>query len=101
MVFADGTLIGVISETELIDVVFDAAAKYAPVSQYLTPDIECVRPGDPLSRAAQLFALHAIPRLPVVEDGKLVGIVNPRDLMNHSLRSNELLTEQEPAPAGR
>ena len=93
VVAADGTLVGVISEPELIDVVFDAAAKDAPVSQYMTPDVQCVQPGDPLSRAAKLFALHALRRLPVVEDGTLVGMVNCRDLMNHSLRSNELLTE--------
>jgi CBS domain-containing protein len=31
--------------------------------------------------------------MPVVEDGTLVGVVSCRDLMNHSLRSNELLTE--------
>jgi CBS domain-containing protein len=93
VVSPDGTLIGVVSEQDLIDVVFDSAARHAPVSQYMTPDVQCVQPGDPLSRAAKSFALHALRRLPVVEDGKLVGMVNCRDLMNHSLRSNELLTE--------
>ncbi len=93
VVSANGTLIGIISDQALIDVVFDAAARCAPVSQYMTPDVQYVQPGDPLSRAAQLFALYSYRRLPVVEVGKLVGIVSRRDLINHSLRSNELLTE--------
>ena len=41
----------------------------------------------------ELFALYSFRRLPVVEDGKLVGIVTRRDLMNHALRTNEVLTE--------
>ena len=84
---------GIISEADLIDVVFDAAAKYAPVSHYMSRDIQSVQSGDPLSRAAKLFALHSYHRLPVVENGKVVGILNCFDLINHSLRANELLTE--------
>ena len=93
VVSAHGTLLGVISDQALIDVVFDAAARSASVSQYMTPDVQCVQPDDQLSRAAQLFALYSYRRLPVVENGKLVGIVSRRDLMNHSLRSHELLIE--------
>jgi CBS domain-containing protein len=93
VVSLDGTLIGVVSEQDLIDVVFDSASRHAPVSQYMTPDVPCVQPADSLSRAAKLFALYPLRRLPVVEEGTLVGMVNCRDLMNHSLRSNELLTE--------
>ena len=89
----DGALVGVISELALIDVVFEPDVKQAQVSHYMAEDIQFVEPNDPLSRAAQLFALYSFRRLPVVEDGKLVGIVSRRDLMNHALRTNELLTE--------
>jgi CBS domain-containing protein len=88
-----GELLGVISELALLDVVFDKGARQAPVAQYMEEEVESVSPDEPLSRAAQLFALYAFRRLPVVDGGKLVGIVSRRDLMNHSLRTNELLTE--------
>ena len=75
-----------ISELALIDVVFDPQVKDAPVSDYMNPEVHLVHPDDPLSRAAQLFALYSFRRLPVVENGKLVGIVTRRDLMNFALR---------------
>ncbi len=93
VVSADGNLVGVISELALIDVVFDAEARFTPISHYMTPEVQSVHPDEPLTKAAQLFALYSFRRLPVVENGKLVGVISCRDLMNHSLRSNELLTE--------
>jgi CBS domain-containing protein len=89
----DGSLVGILSELALIDVVFDPEMRYAPVSRYMTPEVQILHPDDRLSRAAQLFALYSFRRLPVVEDGKLVGVVTRRDLMNHALRTNELLAD--------
>jgi CBS domain-containing protein len=93
VVAADGTVVGIVSELALIDVVFDPSARHAPVSDYMTPEVHVVHPDDPLSRPAQLFALYSFRRLPVVEDGKLVGVVTRRDLMNYALRTGELLTD--------
>jgi CBS domain-containing protein len=93
VVTAEGAVVGVISELAMIDVVFDSDAKDALVKEYMTAQVHTVHPDDPLSRPAQLFALYSFRRLPVVEDGKLVGIVTRRDLMNYALRSNELLTD--------
>jgi CBS domain-containing protein len=93
VVSAAGELVGMISELSLIDVVFDMAVRSASISEYMTRDVQMVGPEEPLSRAAQLFALYSFRRLPVVENGRLVGIVTRRDLMNHALASDEPLTE--------
>jgi CBS domain-containing protein len=92
----DGRVVGMLSELALIDVVFDPAVKEAPVARYMTPQVQAVHPDDRLSRAAQLFALYSFRRLPVVEDGKLVGVISRRDLMNYALRTNELLADPLP-----
>jgi CBS domain-containing protein len=89
----DGGVVGILSELALIDVVFDPAMRDAPVSKFMTPEVHVVHPDDRLARAAQLFALYSFRRLPVVKDGKLVGVVTRRDLMNHALRTNELLAD--------
>src|SRR4051812_28076875 len=69
----EGELVGMISELVLIDVVFDEVVWGAPISKYMTAELQVVHPDEPLMRAAQLFALYAFRRLPVVEDGKLIG----------------------------
>ena len=93
VVTSEGAIVGVISELALIDVVFDPTVKDALVADYMTAEVHTVHPNDPLSRAAQLFALYSFRRLPVVENGKLVGIVTRRDLMNYALRTNKLLAD--------
>jgi tRNA nucleotidyltransferase (CCA-adding enzyme) len=88
-----GELIGMISELVLIDVVFDERVRNSPVSKFMTVELQVLHPEEPLSRAAQLFALYAFRRLPVVENGKLVGILTRRDLMNFVLRTGQLLAD--------
>jgi len=88
-----GQLVGMISELALIDVVFDEKVASAPISKYMTIEVQVVSPHDSLARAAQLFALYAFRRLPVVDNGKLVGIITRRDLMNYSLQSEQVMQD--------
>jgi tRNA nucleotidyltransferase (CCA-adding enzyme) len=93
VVSEDNVIVGIISELALIDVVFDEAARSAPVSQYMTKEVQIAHPDEPLSKAAKLFALYSFRRLPVVENGKLLGVISRRDLMNYALRMNKTLRE--------
>lgn len=93
VVAADGRVIGMISELQLLDVVFDLDARKTPVSAYMSPKVECLLPQDTLSHAAQMFALYSFRRLPVIDEGRLVGIVTRRDLMNFALKTGTRLTE--------
>jgi CBS domain-containing protein len=89
----EGELVGMISELALIDVVFDHKIKDAPVSKYMNTELHVVRPDESLTRAAQLFALYSFRRLPVVESGKLIGIITRRDLMNYSLQTDHAIED--------
>ena len=51
------------------------------VEQLMTPDPATVQPGDTLEHAAELMVKPGHHSLPVVENGKLVGIVTRTDLV--------------------
>ena len=89
----DRRVVGMISELQLLDVVFDLEARDMPVSAYMAPNVQCVLPSDSLAHVGQMFALYSFRRLPVVEDDRLVGVVTRRDLMNYALASGQKLAE--------
>lgn len=52
----------------------------ADVRSAITPQPVCVRPEDSVDAAAQIMREHAVRRLPVVKDGRAVGVVSLGDL---------------------
>lgn len=52
-----------------------------------------IEPGRPIGEAARLMTLRNVNRLPVVEDGRLVGIVTRADLVRAYVRTDEELAE--------
>ncbi len=85
VVSADDEVVGFISEPGLMDVLFDEQARRAPVSAFMNRDVHVVGPDDSIASAATMFALYRVRRLPVVDNGTLVGVVTRRDLLQCSL----------------
>lgn len=56
------------------------------VGKRMTKKVITVRPEDTFKAAADLLAEHRIHRLPVVRDGRLVGIVSDSDIRNVAVR---------------
>jgi CBS domain-containing protein len=90
---AEGSIVGFISEPSLMDVLFDEDVRKAPVSDYMSRNVHLVRPEDSISSAATMFALYGIRRLPVVENGRLIGVVTRRDLLAYALSNAKPLSE--------
>ncbi|MGG1556880.1 CBS domain-containing protein [Geobacillus thermoleovorans] len=77
----DGRLVGMITDR---DIVVHGMAEKRPgstaVTEVMSRDLVTLSPDDSVQKAADMMARHQIRRLPVVENGRLVGIISLGDL---------------------
>lgn len=92
-VVRDGKQIGLVSELELFDVLFDPQLRDRPVTEFMVEEVVSVEESTTLQHVAQLFALHGIRRVPVLRDGVPVGIVSRRDLLRFASEHDQALTD--------
>jgi CBS domain-containing protein len=76
-----GHLIGIITEFAILATVYDQQVKNHTVAQHMTRELITVHVDDPISRVADLCILHRVRRLPVMQDGRLVGLIARRDVL--------------------
>jgi diguanylate cyclase (GGDEF)-like protein len=65
-----------------------------PVSRIMHTPVHTMPPTESIQAVAAAMAAHRVRRIPVVEDGALVGIISNRDLTSALARSNSLLRRQ-------
>lgn len=84
VVDAQGKLVGVFSEKDLMTALIDAAYDQLPSSEvqaYMTANPQTVSEDLDLLAIAQIFQTKEYRRLPVVREGRLVGQISRRDVM--------------------
>jgi CBS domain-containing protein len=105
-----GRIVGVVSKSDLVDPRHRAGVEKPTVRDAMTKVVRAVRPGDPVMTAVRLMASEGLHRAVVVnEQGKLVGIVSPMDVMRALARGDrvqdhdaayEATRERHAEPAG-
>ncbi len=82
---SDGRLLGIITETDLLKLVTEGIEGQPPteatVAEYMTPDVVTVPPTVDIYYVAGIFLNNKFRRLPVVENGKIVGAITRYDLL--------------------
>ena len=86
---------GLITESDIIAKVVsqDLKASQIPVGDLMTQSLIVTHPGSELNEAARLMARNNIRRLPVVNNGVLVGILTTTDVVMVSPELTEILVE--------
>ena len=78
----DGSLRGIVTDRDIVlrCVAAEEDPAQTPVRDIMTRSCVSVAPGDDCREATRLMARHQVRRLPVVEGGKLVGVISLSDL---------------------
>jgi tRNA nucleotidyltransferase (CCA-adding enzyme) len=81
-VLDEGRLVGIISKRDFRKAKKTSALK-APVRAFMTKNVTTIEPGSSPVQAARLMIQHDIGRLPVAENGRVIGIVTRSDTMRY------------------
>ena len=85
VVDSGGTLVGIITETDLLKLVTEGIQAEPPaaqtVAEYMTKEVITVTPDVDIYYVAGLFIANRFRRLPVVEEGRIVGAITRYDLL--------------------
>jgi CBS domain-containing protein len=104
----DGRLVGMVSEGDLLrhrvpadptahimrlpDT--DPADRPAMVVQVMSPDPITTRPDADVAEVAETMLAHDVRSMPVVQDGRVVGIVSRRDILRAMVRGDDVLAAE-------
>ncbi len=78
-----GELVGIITLADIRDVP-QSQWQTVTVAERMTPaPLWTVRPGDDLADALNLLGRHSIDQAPVIEQGRLVGVLSRADIIRH------------------
>ena len=96
VVDGDGRLVGVISEFALLAIAYDPDSGEHPVQDHMTRDVMSISRSTSLAEIADTFIVRRIRRLPVVDKGRLVGVVSRRDILRAASHHGVLISNAVP-----
>jgi CBS domain-containing protein len=76
-----GRLVGIVTEFALLAVAYDERVLNDTVAQHMTTDLLTVDVADPVRKVADLCVVHRVRRVPVMDQGKLVGLIARSDVL--------------------
>jgi CBS domain-containing protein len=94
VVEGSGEVVGIATERDIIEdiILLGKSPEEVKVRDVMTKDIITVNPGDTLEEAAEVMVEHKIKKLPVIDKGRLVGIVTATDLIAYENRLVEKIS---------
>jgi CBS domain-containing protein len=85
----DGTLLGIITEKDVLVLLCNRLEEASMdreigrVGDFMTRNVVCFDPEDRLSDIAECLSTKDFRRVPILDNGKLVGIISRRDVLRH------------------
>jgi CBS domain-containing protein len=95
LAMSKGRIEGILSERDIVRVLgeYGAAALNEPVKAVMTRKVVSCRPADTVSSIMEMMTLGKFRHLPVIEEGKVIGLISIGDIVKWRVREYE--NEQE------
>jgi len=81
-----GEMIGIISEKDILNFAFDGNLQNTKVEEVMTKNVISFPPDADINSIILAIASHHFRRVPIVEAGKVVGIISRRDIIRVALQ---------------
>jgi CBS domain-containing protein len=82
VIVKDNNIVGILTERDILTAVAEGKdLERTLAEEIMTKNVITIEPGKRIEDAVNLMTEHKIKKLPVVDDGKLVGIVTASDII--------------------
>ena len=96
LVMKDESLVGIVSERDYARkvILLDRSSRTTPVSEIMTASVITIGPEQTVAQAMQLMTEHRIRHLPVLDEGRVVGVLSIGDLVKAVIGEQRFEIEQ-------
>jgi len=96
LVLEGGNLVGIISERDYTRKVIlqNRSSLNTPVKDIMTSKVLYITPEQTVEECMVLMSKHRIRHMPVMENGKPVGVLSSKDVMNHIISEKDFIIHQ-------
>ncbi len=77
----EGHLVGIVTEFALLAIVYDEEIRQETVSKHMTTEVLTIEADDPIRKIADMCIVHRVRRVPVMDNGRIVGLISRRDVL--------------------
>jgi CBS domain-containing protein len=91
-------LVGIVSEKDIINLLCDPNAKAGLVQDCMTRDVVSFDWDDSLFEVCHCLINNNFRRIPILDKGKLTGIISRRDIIIYIMQNREHFFSQKPKP---
>lgn len=96
LVMEDGQIVGIVTERDYArkGALMGRDSRETPVRELMTSPVMYVSPQESNENCMALMTEHRLRHLPVLDDGRLVGVLSMRDLVRDIISEQQFVIEQ-------
>jgi CBS domain-containing protein len=88
-------VVGIVTERDILCKIINHKKPLdLPIKEIMTRNVITISPNDTIEKAAQIMTENKIKKLPVVENGKLVGIITLTDIVASGIKLEDAILQE-------